>query len=468
MKKLHKLVATSAIYNGQRDDEDYTGVCHPGTREDQLKDLMDWAGNAPLDERVVWVNAVVGAGKTAMLRTFCTQLEKNGSYHPPTFFVWKSDTSRNTLKHFPPTIAAQLVRGIPALAPYVEKAINQDPFLLQSNFETQMDKLVISPLLDACDVVKQERHLVIIVDGLDELDPKSLEEFLLFIPSFLSRLSSQNLPISLLVSSRPDTNIVGAFERLDLAKITRPTRLGASDADIWKYLNDQFDDINIRFPYLQHVYGDKWPSHAKRAIMVEQSSGLFIWPTVAIDYIKAMGQSKRHNDRLETVLSAESIEPWNASPLDKLYKAILNAHAPKDRNSAEFLQFKRRIALLCLPVSFRAFVNQSLLRRHYSTHLPRTDMCVTPVRIVFEETLDEVWDSVADLSSIFLPRNAHSTTGKPTTPPISHLSFRDFAFNPARCGDLYYSSDKELRAEVVCKFIKYFETGKAYQVSCVA
>ena len=462
MAKLHTLVATSAIYNGQRDDEDYTGVCHPGTRERQLRDLMAWADKDPSDKRVQWVYAVAGAGKTAMMRTFCTQLEKKSPHPPPTFFVWKNDTSRNTLKHLPATIAAQLNCSIPALALHIENAINQNPFLLQSNFETQMDKLVISPLLDACDAVKQVRHLIIVIDGLDELDAKGLETFLDFIPSFLSKLSSQSLPVSLLVSSRPDTNIIGAFEQPALANITRPTRLGASDEDIWKYLNDKFDDINIRFPYLQQTYGGKWPNHAKRELMIKQSSGLFIWPTVAVDYIKGMGQSKRHNDRLETVLSAESVEPWNESPLDRLYKAILNVHAPKDRNSAEFLRFKRRIALLCLPANFGEC--QIISRQSLISHA--SDMSATPARIVFDETLDKVWDSVADLSSLFLPRSAPSGRGPPT-PTISHLSFRDFTFNPARCGDLYYSSEKDLRAEVVCKVVRFFETGHAFQVSCM-
>ena len=456
MEKLHQMVAPSAIHDGDRDEkEDYTGVCHPGTREEQLKDLTDWADNDPTDERVQWVNAIAGAGKTAMLRTFCTELEQKSGFAPISFFVWKGDANRNTLKRFPATMSAQLCRRISKLVPYVEKAINQDSFLLQSAFKKQMDKLVIRPLLDACEDVKSERHLIIVIDGLDELDASGQTEFLNFIPTFLSLLSS--LPISLLVSSRPEVMIVGAFKHPTLASITRATRLGASDKDIWKFLDDKFDNINLRFPYLQQQHGGQWPSQKKREIMVRQSSGLFIWPTVALGHIDKVEQGLRHDERLDQVLSSAEPKPWVASPLDNLYRAILEAHAPGDRKSAEFFCFKRRLALLCLPIDLGIFV--------WNPAGDLVDWTDTPARIVFEETLDEIWDSVTGLSSFFAQRGP-LCGGESTTPFISHRSLRDFTFNRVRCGDeFYYSSEQDLQTEVACKLLKFFHTPRAYQVS---
>ena len=457
MEKLHKMVAISAIHDGERDEkDDYTGVCHPGTRKDLLEHLKTWAEDAPTDKRVQWANAIAGAGKTAMLRTLCAMLEQQSGLPQVSFFDWKGDARRNTLRHFPATIAAQLCRRIPALVPYVEKAINEDSFLLQSTFKKQMDKLVIRPLLDACDALKSERHLTIVVDGIDELDEKGQPEFLSFIPTFLSRLSS--LPISLLVSSRPDVEIVAAFEHPKLASITKATRLGASDKDIWKFIDEKLDDINLRYPYLQQRYGGKWPNLEKRTIMVKQSSGLFIWPAVAIGHIDKVDKGLRHNERLEQVLSSAEPKPWVASPLDNLYRAILQAHAPE--GSAEFSRFIRRLALLCLPVVLGEFIWEI-----FGQALDWTD---TAVRAVFEETMDETWDSMAGLSSLVsfrtpLPNN------KSRILAISHRSLRDFTFNRARCGDkFYYSSERELHAEVACKFIRFFNTQQAYQVSYIA
>ena len=338
MEKLHKMVATSAIHDGERDHKvDYTGVCHQGTRKEHLEKLKAWADNAPLETRVEWVHAIAGTGKTAMFRTFCIELEERSGRPPISFFVWRGDGRRNTLKFFPATIAAQLCRRFPALVPHIKKVINEDSFILQSAFKKQMEKLVIRPLLDCSQNIQDERHLIIVVDGLDELDAKDQGEFFDFIPHLLSRLSS--LPISLLVSSRPDPQIVGAFKHPALASITRDWILGASDADIRKFLDDKFDNINLRHSYLQVEHGGKWPSHEKREIMVKQSSGLFIWPTVAIAHIDKVEKGLGHNKRLEQVLSSSDHKAWVGTPLDKLYRAILEAHAPEDPHIAIVYMF---------------------------------------------------------------------------------------------------------------------------------
>ena len=449
------MVATSAIHDGERDEQDdYTGVCHLGTREEQLGNLKAWADNAPPETRIDWVYAIAGTGKTAMFRTLCTELEEQSGLPLISFFVWKGDGRRNTLKHFPATVIYQLSRRIPGLIPHIEKAIDEDPLLLQSAFKKQMERLVIRPLLDCCDAIKDERHLVIVVDGVDELDSKGQSELLDFIPYFLRRLSS--LPISLLVSSRPDPKVVGAFNDPKLALITRATRLGASDEDIRKFLDDKFDEINRRHRHLQIEHGGMWPSREKREIMVRQSSGLFIWPTVALSHIDRVEKGLGHNERLEQVLSSAEPKPWVGTPLDNLYRAILEAHAPEDRSSFKFLCFKRRLALLCV-IDLGEFV-RVIEGRVFN-------WSDTPIHVIFGETLDELCGSVAGLSSLLSPRKPLSHRKSPM-PGISHHSLRDFTFNKARCGEeLYYSSKQDLHAEIACRLIKFFNTRQAYQVS---
>jgi len=456
MEKLRSMVATSAIHDGERDDEDYTGECLPGTRETYLKLLSEWADKGPLEMRVKWVNGVAGAGKTAMTRSFCDLLENTLHIPVASFFIWKSDGKRNTLRHLPATIASQLARSIPALVPSLERAINEDPFILQSAFKKQMNKLVIGPLLDARHIVKQERHVIIVVDGLDEVDMNGQQELLEFIPSFLSRLSS--LPISLFITSRPESQITGAFNRPDLNSITSRLILEESEADILLFLLAKFKAINDAFAYLAKRYGE-WPGQDVIPRMVKLSSGFFIWPTVAMGYIAATGQGMRHNDRLELVLSSSSVEPWKDN-IDKLYRAILMAHAP--RKPAELDQFKRRLALLCLPVETAGFF--------YSFEKHSFDCTNVPVRAVFGETLDEVWDSVADLSSLFKPKEHISDTeSAPTLPTPSHRSFRDFTFNRSRCGDeFYYCSEQDLHAEVACEFVDVFNNGQVYKVHFIS
>jgi len=453
MDKLQSMVATSALYNGKRDKkDDYTDVCHPGTREMNLKDLTTWADDGPGDERLQWANAIAGAGKTAMMRTFCHLLEQKAVPFA-SFFIWQSDSKRNTLEHFPATIAYQLSLRITALVPRILRAFVADPLVLETSFENQMEQLIVKPLL----AVKVKRHLIIVVDGLDELEAANQTEFLSFIPYFLSQLSS--LPISVLVSSRPEPMIVGAFKHPKPASITRATRLGASDKDIWKFLKDKFDDINLRFPYLRIKYGGHWPSDKQLYTMVRQSSGLFIWPTVALAHIDKVEKGLRHNERLEQVLSSADPKPWIASPLDNLYREILRVHAPEDPESFEFLRFKQWLAYLCLPVVINHFVWQARFRLVL-------DWSDTPVVAVFGGTLDDLWDSMSGLSSLLLPRETPSEAYNSPIPGISHRSLSDFTFNRSRCGDqLYYSSERQVHAEVVCKFLKFVNTRQAFEVS---
>jgi len=449
------MVATSAIHDGERGDEDYTGECLPGTREMYLKLLSDWADKGPSERRVEWVKGVAGAGKTAMTRSFCDLLENTLRLPVASFFIWKSDSKRNTLRHFPATIASQLARAIPALVPTLERAINGDPFLLQSSFKKQMNKLVINPLLDVCDVVKQGRHVVIVVDGLDEVDMNGQQELLEFIPYLLSRLSS--LPVSLFITSRPESQITGAFNRPDLNAITSRLTLEESEADILLFLLAKFKAINDAFSYLAKRYG-KWPSDDAIPKMVKLSSGFFIWPTVAMNYITATGQGMRHNERLELVLSSSSVEPWKDN-IDKLYRAILMAHAPL--NPADLDRFIRRLALLCLPVESAHFTIEASFENRI------LDSSHPPLSAVFGETPEEVWDAVADLSSLFKPKDQLSDDSSPLPTP-SHRSFRDFTFNRARCGDyFYYCNEQDLHAEVACKFIDAFNKGKACKVRFV-
>jgi len=181
---------------------------------------------------------------------------------------------------------------------------------------------------------------------------------------------------------------------------------------------------------------------------------------MAIRHIDKVEKGLEHNKRLEQVLSSADPKPWVASPLDNLYRTILDAHAPEDPDSAEYLQFTRHLALLCI-LDLGKFV-RGLFGDGYAV----TDWSGIPIRALFDETADELWCSVTGLSSLFSPRMPLSP-GKSPTPGISHRSFRDFTFNRARCGDkLYYSSERKLHAEITCKMLKFLNTRQQFDLEC--
>jgi len=162
---------------------------------------------------------------------------------------------------------------------------------------------------------------------------------------------------------------------------------------------------------------------------VGQMKSLFIWPTPALAYIDKVALGLTHAKRLEHVLFSAEPKPWIASPLDNLYRAILQAHAPE--NAEELLRFNQWLAYFCLPVGIAKFVSTPF------RGLPLVDYTNIALRVIFDGMLDELCDSVTDLSSLFLPRKALSED-ESVTPAISRLSPRDFIFNRTRCGEKFY------------------------------
>jgi len=123
---------------------------------------------------------------------------------------------------------------------------------------------------------------------------------------------------------------------------------------------------------------------------------LFIWPTPVLAYIDKVALGLTHEKRLEHVLSSAGPKPWIASPLDNLYRAILQAHAPED--PMKLLRFNRWLAYFCLPVGIAKFVPTPFRGS------PLVDYTNIALRVIFDGMLDELCDSVTDLSSLFSPR----------------------------------------------------------------
>ncbi|CAE6496417.1 unnamed protein product, partial [Rhizoctonia solani] len=68
------LPALASTYDSGASDEIRRGGCAPGTREPQIKLLMEWA-RAPQTGKVYWMNGMAGTGKTTIAYSFCTKLD---------------------------------------------------------------------------------------------------------------------------------------------------------------------------------------------------------------------------------------------------------------------------------------------------------------------------------------------------------------------------------------------------------
>jgi len=432
METLQKAVAASAMHDGQR-EADHTVECHPSTRRRHLERMKIWADRPHAKKRVQWMRGPAGAGKTAIVRSTCAILQEILKIPFASFFFWKTDSSRNNLKCFAATIAYQLVQKIPDLRPRIEEMLQNDPLLLGRSFKTQMEALVIDPFLSSFASGKiTERHIVIVVDGLDECADDG-RELLRFVPYFLSKLDK--LPISFFMASRPEVSIANVFRDSDLESITIFSTLEASNEDIEEFLAIEFKRIYSGSSYLQRKY-KTWPAMEYFKILVRKSSGYFICPKTAIRYIDNHERGLRPDDRLEIVLSAitdvDSDTPWH-EPLDQLYRGILKRHAPR----RDLDGFRTRIGLLCIPgIAYP-------LNLHFVTKN-------TWALAFFHEIIDNFQEAIADLTSLF-------SLDRDGIPVPHHASLPDFLFNRDRSLDFY--SDKEsLHARIASDALHFILT----------
>ncbi|GAM42231.1 WD repeat protein [Talaromyces pinophilus] len=95
-------------YMGQREEE-----CLQGTREDLLHKVKEWAV-LPEGKSMFWLNGLAGTGKSTISRTVARNFQKQGLLGA-SFLFKRGEGDRGNAARFFPTIARQLLTGIPEL-----------------------------------------------------------------------------------------------------------------------------------------------------------------------------------------------------------------------------------------------------------------------------------------------------------------------------------------------------------------
>ena len=208
-------IATDAFYNS--DELDDEPQCHPQTRA-MLNAIMEWVGESEStrDDFLLWLFGPAGAGKTTIAKRIA-EIAAEKKLLIATFFFSKSSPSRNTKDRLVATLAYQLALSIPDTRTLIEDAIERDPAIFYKNIQTQIDTLLIKPFQAApTQVVQVPFPRLIIIDGLDECNDIRAQAAIL---NAISRSFRKNdLPMMLLVVSRPELTIVSLFNRKEPLK----------------------------------------------------------------------------------------------------------------------------------------------------------------------------------------------------------------------------------------------------------
>ncbi|KAF8987848.1 hypothetical protein BDQ17DRAFT_1224053, partial [Cyathus striatus] len=216
----------------------------------------------------------------------------------------------------------------------------QDPAVLAYSMEIQMWKLVVEPLIKynrentrisglntliGNNTYTPGPHLVII-DGLDECnDPQAQSRIIKMIARVLHEQSG-HLGLQFLISSRPEMKIRNTFNLPNVHSLCTNLVLNDHydlDKDIEVYLRSEFSIIKRTHTLAPSLSVDiNWPSVEDLNILVERSSGQFIYASTVMKYISNNRRDPRQ--RLQTVISLHSDSDESPyADLDALYSYIL-------------------------------------------------------------------------------------------------------------------------------------------------
>ena len=147
-----------------------------GTRGFFFKDVDKWASSrAPSKRRAFWIKGTGGLGKSVIAAQVVKRGEDPGAacWVAAHFFCKHDDGARNSPRRAVGTLAAQLAQRLPEMAAALMKQAPERLAALIEGSEGSVDdcweEVLAKPLREALQEWPADKHVVIVVDALDEL-----------------------------------------------------------------------------------------------------------------------------------------------------------------------------------------------------------------------------------------------------------------------------------------------------------
>jgi len=412
--------------------------CHPGTRVAILNRFSDWVKDSHSPTHISWLFGPAGAGKSAIARSLAELLTANGLL-AGSFFFYRTDARRNSVKALVPTLSYQISCSIFESQLLITRALAYDPMVFYRSFRTQFEALILNPVThipSATSLTSSSspiRPMLIIIDGLDECEDQNERRLVLrTIYDAMPHLCGQ---LKFLIASRPEFDIQTFFElpyikaNVNIVELLEDAR--AYD-DVRIYLQESFHQLKQTHP-LRATFESDWPPTDAVERLVAKSSGHFIYASTVIKYIDS--PYDRPTRRLEQILGLcqPSHNPYG--DLDVLYYNILSSVSFNARRSV-FIDVLST-ALVC------GFVDLSTFYFTFDdVGLARSDRFVESL-LSLEP--GEVRLAFVDLKSlvVFEKKNKSATSSLSDVSMIqfSHKSFSDFLCDPSRAKDFYVNRE---------------------------
>ncbi|ESK82249.1 nwd2 [Moniliophthora roreri MCA 2997] len=404
--------------------------CHPETRRDVLKLLLDWI-HSDSPHSIMWLYGPAGAGKSAIAQTIA-ETAHDQNMLAASFFFWRGDPKRNNPRYTFLSLAHDLALSIPELREYIEQAIRANPRILQASLEDQFEKLILEP----CRSLSRERRYrgVLVIDGLDECDKGQTQQRVLYI---FAKALLEVIPFRILICSRPEPAIRDAFNtdrfraylcRVALDATFRPTR------DIEIFLSSEFERIRTSPNYLHIPFPFPWPAPGVIYELTDKASGQFIYAKTVVKFVD--DEYFNPCEQLEHILHPEiDLDPESNSPfhdLDMLYHQILSSN-PRRSKARDVM---------------RALLSGALPNSNMSTSFERTPRTIECLLFLRE----------GDVLSILCGMHSVLEIGSPNDEiHILHASFSDFLRNSSRSGYFFVGDDEDLHGFLAYRCLRVID-----------
>ncbi|KAJ6479483.1 hypothetical protein C8R47DRAFT_1137019 [Mycena vitilis] len=292
-------------------------ACHPGTRETVLDTLRAWSRDDSPEARLLWLHGSAGMGKSAIAQAFAAERQEDGSLGA-SFFFRRGDRGRGNWKSLFPTLAYQLAASFPQLRDALKQAVESDKLVFGQAMRHQFAKLAIAPFERSPTLAVRP---IVVMDGLDECEDHSDQVMLLNL--IIGGLRAGTFPVRFLIASRPEAHLrelLQATANFDVCRHLELRSDDSADADIHRYLCDEFQRIRKCHISRGIPLENGWPEEDALNRLVTKSSGTFIYATTVVRYVDE--EYSHPTERLESVLA---LDPYSTAPLDSLYTQIISA-----------------------------------------------------------------------------------------------------------------------------------------------